>query len=232
MAIIGVGGIGQGTEAQPKYFGYNRIICPLPPHGWGFEDRVNNVVESLQQQREKSLLVGTGAGAKACIVAASRLPKKVKGIIAVAPAPFSVFPQALTCSAVMMKYLWSIYIGELFDVSELDYFRVALRELEVQERSRQVNARLPISGKECRDLLFNAGPQVRFKALGRVPILVVVGEKDRWVRTSTQQRMAEQLLRQGVNCELISVKGSGHMPCHIENDILQREILDWVENNT
>ncbi len=232
MAIIGVGGIGQSRAALPKYFGYSEVICTTPHHGWGFEDRVNKVVESLQQQREKSLLVGTSAGAKACIVAASQLPKKVKGIIAISPAPFTMFPQTLTCSAVMMKYLWPIYMGELFDVSELDYFRVALRELEVQERRRQIDARLPISGKECRDLLFNAGPQVRFKALGRVPILVVVGEKDRWVRTSTQQRMAEQLLRQGVNCDLISVKGAGHMPCHTDNDILQEEIFDWVENNT
>ncbi len=234
MRIIGVGGLAQSAQALPGFLRYDQIVCQAPRHGHRFGDRVEAVCEVLKKQPEKVLLVGSSAGGKAALVAASRYRHKVAGILLIAPAPFEKFPQSILCSALMLGYLWPIYIGEIFKIKEDDYKKIALGGPIADEKIHDlIRGRLNVSGFECMDLIQNRGVK-KFDPsnLADVPILMIVGSSDGWVRPSAQYRLQKMLEKAKARIEVIEVRGAGHMPCHIQDDGLEREIYGWVENVT
>lgn len=204
---------------------------------FGFNERVNMAINAVGRLNKSSgrkvVVIGSSAGGLAALKAVAELGSSiVAGVIAVAPAPCgNIFPTAWECFWRMLKprYMRHILRGRgTFCIYPEDLKAIALNGLSEDMRHLVSRQRIPLSGRECFDLLFNSESKSLIpELLAGIPTLFVLGTEDRWVRPGGQEAMLRYLNKHGVKPDVIRVK-AGHMPCHTQDYNLRDRILGWV----
>lgn len=206
--------------------------------GWSFADRVRVLRSAINHAQNPVYLVGQSAGGLAALVLASspfeKARQKIKGVIAVSPAmPRGINPVGLQLARVMWRYRRQMMKGAMIKTDPADYEYIALNGVEHHRVRTLVRNRKRISGVEANDLAcFWRRP--RIDALD-VPVCIVCGKDDRWVRSKAHIALARRL-QAGLNAgptTFVPVPDAGHLPLHSRrawgDDVAKRALESVIE---
>jgi len=178
-----------------------------------FAHRVETLCEAIEDTKGCVTLIGQSAGGLAALIAATKYPAKVDGVIAVSPAmPQGISPIGRPLITVMWRYQWDMWRSKLIDVRVQDYKFLALNGVDPDYSDWLLKFRRSISGREALEL---ATPKLQ-PELGAlsVPTLIVFGAEDRWVNPSAQEKLFEKICERNKKVDRMKIPDAGHLPAH------------------
>lgn len=217
--VIGIGGLGDWAASLLPW---EETLSAGTPYWFldtevtgktSFTDRVHTLELAILKSLKPVRIIGQSAGALAALVAASKHPEKVTGVIAVSPAmPKGISPLGLPLIKIMWRYQIAMWRNELITVSAEDYTNLALNGV-VACRNFLLDFRQQISGREATELSTPwLQPELQRIA---VPVVYIYGDRDQWVSPRAHVKFASQLKQANpTKTHIIVAEGAGHLPAH------------------
>lgn len=239
VCMDGLGGLPEMTFGGLRHslssYGHKIVLCRtegIERH----EQRVIRVLEAITStlNRGDTFLLGQSAGGGAVRRAAEILCRKkddfgIKGLILLSQSMpryrLYMTPYLLRN---MLQRMYHLVCAKDISPTEKEYARV-VEPLSEELRPLMIKYRQMIPGKEARELAFNA-PKL---GIYHVPLLVIYGEKDRWISPRAHANLGQKLVERAPSVRLVEVPGSGHLT--LASDCRAQVILEiknWIESQS